>query len=74
MDLDTCAVREAELVPSPTEEVSVYVTGNSRQVKPVLDRDSIRWQNIDGPQSLMIAWKKLIGTSSRFRQESIDFL
>ena len=63
MDLDTCAVREAELVPSPTEKVSVYVAGNSRQVKPVLDRDSIKWQNIDGPRSLMIAWKKLIATS-----------
>ena len=60
MDLDTCAVREVELVPSPTEEVSVHVAGNSRQVKPVLDRDSIKWQNIDGPRSLMIAWKKLM--------------
>ena len=30
MDLDTCAIRKAELVPSPMEEVSVYVAGNSR--------------------------------------------
>ena len=74
IDLDICAVWEAELVPSPTEEVSVHVAGNSRQVKAVLDRDSIRWQNIDGPQSLMIAWKKSIATSSHFRQESIGFL
>ena len=55
MDLDTCAIREAELVPSPMEEVSVHVAGNSRQVKPVLDWDSIKWQNINGSQSLMIA-------------------
>ena len=74
MDLDTCTIWEAELVPSPTEEVSVHVAGNSPQVKHVFDRDSIRWQNIDGPRSLMIAWKKLIATSSRFRPKSIDFL
>ena len=49
MDLDTCAVQKTELVLSPTEEVSVYVASNSCQVKPVLDRDSIRWQIIDGP-------------------------
>ena len=49
MDLDTCAVQEAELAPSPTEEVLVHVAGNSRQVKPVLHRDSIRWQKIGGP-------------------------
>ena len=55
MDLDTCAIGKAEMVPSPTEEVSVHVASNSRQVKPVLDQDSIKWQNIDGQQSLMIA-------------------
>ena len=74
MDLDSCAVHETEVVCSPSEEVSVNAVGNSRQHKLVLDRDSIKWQNIDGPQSLMIAWKKLIATSARFRQESKDFL
>ena len=54
--------------------MSTNAVGNSRQHKPALDRDAIRWQTIDGPRSLMIAWKKLIATSARFRQESKDYL
>lgn len=42
--------------------------------RPVLQQDKIVWQNIDGPRSLMTAWKKLISTSVVFRQESQQYL
>ena len=63
MDLDSTTLHGAEVSSYPIEEMSVNAVGTSRQHKPVLDQDAIRWQNIDGPRSLMIAWKKLISTS-----------
>ena len=74
MDLDSCAIREAESQKGSPAIEEINVAGSLCQLKPVLDRDSIKWRNIDGPRSLMIAWKKLVATSSRFRQESQDFL
>ena len=74
MDLDTCALTADAAPITPSESLTVNAVANPRQAKPVLDRDSIKWHNIDGPRSLMVAWKKLITTSSRFRQEAQDFL
>ena len=42
--------------------------------RPVLRGDTINFQNIDGPRSLMTAWKKLVSTSPAFRREANDFL
>ena len=74
MDLDTCAITTDDVSEITEETTKVNAVGNLHQSKPVLDRDSIKWHNIDGPRSLMVAWKKLVGTSSRFRQESQEFL
>ena len=42
--------------------------------RPVLRGDTINFQNIDGPRSLMTAWKKLVSTSPTFRREANEFL
>ena len=41
---------------------------------PVLRGDTINFRNIDGPQSLMTAWKKLAMTSPMLRRESEAYL
>ena len=74
MDLDTCTLREVEVASNQSEPEEINTGGSSRQLKPILDWDSIRWLNIHGPRSLMIVWKQLVATSSRLRQESQDFL
>lgn len=73
MDLDSCAVHGVSPSGDP-EPPAAHAMDQARHPRPVLDRDLIRWQNIDGPRSLMVAWKKLISTSSRFQQESREFL
>jgi len=42
--------------------------------RPVLRGDTINFRNIDGPRSLMTAWKKLVSTSPSFRREASEFL
>ena len=74
MDLDTCVVNKVGAFAETLESLIVHAIVNSRQLKPMLDWDSIKWQNIDGPRSLMVAQKKLIATSSQFRKESQTFL
>ena len=37
--------------------------GDGRFQRPVLRGDTIQFKNIDGPRSLMTAWKKLVSTS-----------
>ena len=58
--------------PAPLIETDLVSQGRSRH--PVLQGDAIVWRNIDGPRSLMTAWKKLVTTSAFFGRESSDFL
>ena len=55
MDLDSCVLQGVHVEDQHLELEEVNALGNPRQMKPVLDRESIRWRNIDGPRSLMIA-------------------
>ena len=69
MDLDACALSR---VAASDHSVSPggNAVDNSCHSRPVLDRDPIRWLNIDGPWSLTVAWKKLVSMSVQFKQES----
>lgn len=57
---------------SEVEATSCNKMGSFR--RNVLQGDKILFKNIDGPRSLMTAWKKLITTSSQYRDESRQFL
>lgn len=48
--------------------------GDGRFQRPVLRGDTIQFKNIDGPRSLMTAWKKLVSTSASLRRESELYL
>ena len=48
--------------------------GDGRFQRPVLRGDTINFRNIDGPRSLMTAWKKLVTTSPTLRRESETYL
>ena len=74
MDLDSYVVWEVETPKGSQEIEEINVAESSRELKSVLNRDSIIWSSIDGLRSLMIAWKKLVTTSSRFCEQSQDFL
>ena len=51
-----------------------YLLGEGRSRRPVLRGNAINFHNIDGPQSLMTAWKKLVSTSANFCRESNEHL
>ena len=76
MDLDKVACiastgsKESDVMVDPEDAF----LGEGRSRRPVLRGDTIQWRNIDGPRSLMTAWKKLIGTSTFFHWESSDYL
>ena len=61
------------VVNDPLEDY-VLRQGDGRYKRPVLRGDTIHFQNIDGPRSLMTAWKKLVSTSPSLRREAQDFL
>ena len=42
--------------------------------RPVLNGDTINFQNIDDLRSLMTAWKKLVSTSLALRWKATDFI
>ena len=65
MDLDTCVVNEVGTVDETMASPTMYVVTNPHYSKPVLDWDSIKWHETDGPRSLMVARKKLIATLSQ---------
>ena len=55
MDLDTCALNGVATLEEEVESPEVNAMENPRAAKPMLNRDSIRWRNIDAPRSLMVA-------------------
>ena len=76
MDLDQAAcIASTESKESDIEvDLEEAFLGEGRSHHPVLRGDTIQWRNIDGPRSLMTAWKKFVGTSTFFRWESSDYL
>ena len=77
MDIDqvVCATRTELANPEvPVTLEDAMPLGEGRTRRPVLRGDTIIWKNVDGPRSLMTAWKKLVSTSSLFQREARDFL
>ena len=79
MDIDAHAQRSCLPVETsiPSDELVLdygFRQGESRSRRPVLRGNTINFQNIDGPRSLMTAWKKLVATLSSLRREASDFL
>ena len=63
MDLDGCA-RNGVVASNDLESLVVNVVDHSHHSQLVLHRDSIQWQNIYRPQSLMVTTKKLVSIST----------
>ena len=66
-----CSLRDGsssrDYLKQQEEELEI---GEGRMRRPVLNGNSINFRNIDGPRSLMTAWKKLVGTSVSLRHEA----
>ena len=45
-----------------------------RKIKPIFSGRKINFENISGPKTLMVAWKRLISQSNNFKKESENFL
>ena len=48
--------------------------GEGRLCRLILRGNSINFKNIDSPRSLMVAWKKLVGTSGPYQREAQQYL
>ena len=70
MDID-CMREKGETRRESAEELGEdCVVGEGRLRRPVLRGNPINFHNIDGPRSLMVVWKKLVGTSGAYRREA----
>ena len=74
MDIDCVRRNEGENVDPWAELEEGCVVGEGRLRRPVLRGNAINFRNIDGPRSLMVAWKKLVGTSGSYRREAQQYL
>jgi hypothetical protein len=79
MEVDAHSQRDRDPLapPVPPDDWAVdfgFRQGEGRSRRPVLQGDTINFKNIDGPRSLMTAWKKLVSTSPSLRREASDFI
>ena len=56
------------------EDEEECIAAEDKKFKPIFNGRKINFENISGPKTLMVAWKKLISQSSNFRKESEVFL
>ena len=45
-----------------------------RRYKPIFNGRKINFENISGPKTLMVAWKRLVSQSNNFKKESESYL
>ena len=58
---------------SEDEEEDCQVV-EERKFKPIFNGRKINFENISGPKTLMVAWKRLISQSNNFKKESEAYL
>ena len=56
------------------EEDDECLAAEERKFKPIFNGRKINFENISGPKTLMVAWKRLISQSNNFKRESENFL
>lgn len=75
MDIDGVRMASAELgVESVAAGSAEEQLRYGFQGKRILDGNKILFQNIDGPKTLMIAWRKLVSTGEGYRREAARYL
>ena len=77
VDAHECHAREPIRCNGNDDDFGIdfgFRQGDGRFQGPVLRGDTIQFKNIEGPRSLMTAWKKLVSTSVSLRRGSELYL